>query len=699
MESDYSEGASAARAKRHRAVSDPTVLGRRRDRVPVSEHVPRAREGRARVTSPARMVSSMEDLRYDPDLRERVASPRGRHRERGPYRRSLSESPDELEYIHRSGRGRGYDWDRQEGQDRHDRGRHEGQDNHGERESLQDSIVHQWTERLETMLDKFNGRVDRDKWIYNEMIAKAKWWDNFLIIISAAISGLVGVEGLVVVFSDAEPPLWLEILATTLSFIAGIILTLANTWKPSEVAANALTTRVKLLAIKHKIDLVLSIAPRDRPLGEDFVRDVTSEFESACLSAPVPYSDIVKRAKKRFPGVEDVESRHPRYDIGAQQPTRGRTRRRIHMPTLRRQGADYAKPEEERYYDQADWYMERQLSAQPDYEGRYSMAAAAPVHCMLAIEASPDVGAAPDKSESPVAVERWEYLAVGEGRPVDESPPVHAESPEIRPAESPPTHAAELPRMQTAVEFLRSDTGGSTLSPRHADVPQSPMRMSVPQASTDDVARQANRLEHMQAARSPGSATMWGRLMQSGQQRRVVELGHRGRIANATRLLRGECRRSAMHIDSPRKPDSLTDDQIRQAIMGINVAKAVHPHRDGNEDLAESREPYPAPLQEVIVVRESQSRESRASAAPHSQVGSTTSSRVARRRAASSGQRPCTDGEHCGSSGNTADEEFSSSSTHSGTSFKTPPQSPRRSSSSPPDTPPPPGEHMIESIV
>ena len=132
------------------------------------------------------------------------------------------------------------------------------------------------------------------------MVLNSKRWADGLTISSAIISGLVGVEGLVSVFSEEEPSLGLRIVATLLSFIALVLLSINNTWKPTETGSSALSSQVKLLSIQRGLTLQLALRPSERNQGEDYMRAVLDDYEGTLLSAPTKYKSIVKEAEKRY---------------------------------------------------------------------------------------------------------------------------------------------------------------------------------------------------------------------------------------------------------------------------------------------------------------------------------------------------------------------------------------------------------------
>jgi hypothetical protein len=447
-----------------------------------------------------------------------------------------------------------------------------------------DDASRQWTGRMEDMMNMFLGRVERDQWIYKSMVRKAKWWDSALLIISAVISGLVGVGGVFGVVSDVDPPLWLKIASTTLSFVAGIILVMSNTWKPSEVAASAQTTWVKLLAIRHRVDLVLAIAPRNRPLGEEFVLEIAGEFESACLSAPVPYSDIVNRARRRFPGVGDAEPRHLRPSLDDMRPHDS--------------GPHDSGPHDSGPHDSGPRLLGHYGSRQ---YGRGQYGHDGPTY----------------DSTEPGDMRRAGLQYQGR-LPRDHT---------TARAAAEPTHGA----VSAAGIPLESICNIAAAPPAAADTPGD--GRSHPERSPS---------EHSPSERSPGTSSMWARLVHSEQQRRVIEIVRRDRVSDYTRRLRSDCGVTGNSRRTHRAPGTLDDDIVRQAIMDIDVAQAARPRRRSSDlpagdDPAGSRgSPSPPPSPTPIMLSSSPPRpmtsrvvqylHGTAPAAPHSSPADSASS-------------------------------------------------------------------------
>ena len=170
-------------------------------------------------------------------------------------------------------------------------------------------IVNQWTPRLEELAQEIADKANRNAWIFEQMVVSSKRWGDAFTISSGIISGIVGVEGLITIFGTGEVELWLQIMMTILSFFSMVLLTINNTWKPTETGAAALSAQVKFQSIQRNITLQLALEVIARNKGEDYVRSMLDEYESADLAAPTKFPGVVRRADIRFGSVSGPSRR------------------------------------------------------------------------------------------------------------------------------------------------------------------------------------------------------------------------------------------------------------------------------------------------------------------------------------------------------------------------------------------------------
>ena len=411
----------------------------------------------------------------------------------------------------------------------------------------------QWTPRLEAMIEEFEGEIERDEWIYRCMVSKAKRWDNAFLIVPAIITSVVGVEGLLSLFTNGCPPRWVEIVAMVLNFLAAIILALSGTWKPGEVSADSLATRVRLLSIKSRIDIALAMEPRDRPPGENFARAVVSDFETATLSAPVPYAVVEREARRRFPG---MRSRH----------------------MIRRDAWDGA-------FEDAplgSGSIGRRLAQLARANGRQHEEPAPPALSVL-------------------SEHEWSR---GTGRSRSRS---HSHSP-VHVANTPPPSPGH-PRPRTASP--ESSEGASRWWQRHdesAAVSATALRtagarsVDLERASTVAIASVHSGERSPRGAPPPHEGESLWAFFDATQRRRLIEMGRRELVAATAHARDGT--RSRQHHDEPRI-QGMTARAIRDAIMGIDARHTLRRSREAGSARANqevySRDTSPVPLRRVVV--------------------------------------------------------------------------------------------------
>lgn len=150
------------------------------------------------------------------------------------------------------------------------------------------------------MAEGLASRAEQEAWMYSWMAISGKRWGNILLIISGLMSGVVGVEGLVLLIGDHDPGLSTRITITILSIIGLIAVTMNGVWSPIETGASASQTEIKLLGVQRSIHLQLALHVRRRQKGDKFMKSVIEDHHAALLGAPIPTSDALQATEKRY---------------------------------------------------------------------------------------------------------------------------------------------------------------------------------------------------------------------------------------------------------------------------------------------------------------------------------------------------------------------------------------------------------------
>lgn len=174
-------------------------------------------------------------------------------------------------------------------------------------EALRDADrVRNWTPEVETSCRLAWRRAVGYAWMYEQMVAGAKWWGNKLGIATKILGGFVGTQGLIgailtATSSSDSVPLWVSILSAVIGFAILGLGVLDDTWNVDVVQAQSLVAQVDFGTLARSIRFQYSLPVEARDDARIFVPAALRELEALKLNAPVLWGGVKARYVARCP--------------------------------------------------------------------------------------------------------------------------------------------------------------------------------------------------------------------------------------------------------------------------------------------------------------------------------------------------------------------------------------------------------------
>jgi len=166
-----------------------------------------------------------------------------------------------------------------------------------------------WSAEMEAAMRRAIRQADGYAWMYEQMVAGAKWWGNKLTISTKLLGGVLGTQGLIgalmAAFSSgcgSGVPIWVPILSAALGFVVLGLGVLDDTWSVDVVHAQGIVAQVNFATLARSIHFQLALPCAAREDARVFVPSALRELEGLKLTSPTIWGGVKARYVRRYPG-------------------------------------------------------------------------------------------------------------------------------------------------------------------------------------------------------------------------------------------------------------------------------------------------------------------------------------------------------------------------------------------------------------